>query len=69
MKTRIAFAVIVLVVAVVANWIYIEVVWGSFRAYMNACLIKSLIGRMFGSYIVSNVNNLKNQEIIWHLSF
>ena len=44
MKTRIAFTVIVLVVAIVANWIYIEVVWGSLRAYMNACLIKSLIG-------------------------
>jgi hypothetical protein len=44
MKTRIVFTAIVLVVAVVANWIYIEVVWGSFRAYMNACLIKSLIG-------------------------
>lgn len=38
MKTRIVFTAIVLVVAVVANWIYIEVVWGSFRAYMNACL-------------------------------
>jgi hypothetical protein len=44
MKKRIAFSVIVLVVAVVANWIYIEIVWKSLRAFMNACLIKSLIG-------------------------
>lgn len=44
MKTRIIFSVIILVVAVVANWIYIDVVWGSFRNFMNACLIKSLIG-------------------------
>jgi hypothetical protein len=44
MKTRIAYTVIILVVAIVANWIYIDVVWGSFRNFMNACLIKSLIG-------------------------
>lgn len=65
MKTRIAFTVIVLVVAVVANWIYIEVVWGSFRAYMNACLIKSLIG--VGCLVVILLATLiisKNQEIM-----
>lgn len=43
MKTKLAFSVIVLVVAVVANWIYIEVVWGSFRAYMNACWIDGTV--------------------------
>lgn len=65
MKARIVFTVIILVVAVVANWIYIEVVWGSFRAYMNACLIKSLIG--VGCLVVILLATLiisKNQEIM-----
>ena len=65
METRIVFTAIVLVVAVVANWIYIEVVWGSFRAYMNACLIKSLIG--VGCLVVILLATLiisKNQEIM-----
>lgn len=44
MKTRTYLTVIVLLVALVANWIYIEVVWGSFGAFMEACLIKSAIG-------------------------
>ena len=44
MKTKATLLVIFLLVSGIANWIYIEVVWGSFRNFMNACLIKSLIG-------------------------
>lgn len=44
MKTRITFTAVILVVAIVANWIYIDVVWGGFGAFMKSCLIKSLIG-------------------------
>nr|DAJ28058.1 MAG TPA: Sec-independent protein translocase protein (TatC) [Caudoviricetes sp.] len=44
MKTRVAYSVIILVVAIVANWIYIDVVWGTFGAFLNDCLIRSLIG-------------------------
>lgn len=65
MKTRIVFTAIILVVALVANWIYIEVVLGKFpKLYERLFNQVAYRSRMFGSYIVSNVNNLKNQEII-----
>lgn len=44
MKARIAVLIIIIIVLVVANYLYIEIVWGSFRNFMDACLIKSLIG-------------------------
>lgn len=42
MRTR--TFIIVILVAIFGNYLYIKLVWGSFGAFMTACLIKSAIG-------------------------
>lgn len=42
MRTR-TFIVVILV-ALFGSYLYIKLVWGSFGAFMTACLIKSAIG-------------------------
>lgn len=63
MRTR--TFIIVILVALFGSYLYVKLVWGSFGAFLTACLIKSAIG--VGCLVVifvSNVNYIKNQEII-----
>lgn len=68
MKTRIVFSVIILVVAVVANWIYIEVVCGVQAAEtVNKYIVKiSEIGTplLFVPHPAArNLTNIRCEEI------
>lgn len=38
------FGIIVAVASFVATYLYVKLVWGSWEAYWDACLIKSAIG-------------------------
>lgn len=42
MRTR--TFIIILLVALFGSYLYIKLVWGSFGAFITACLIKSAIG-------------------------
>lgn len=60
MRTR--TFIIILLVALFGSYLYIKLVWGSFGAFMTACLIKSAIGIgclvviLLATLIISKIN-------------
>lgn len=64
MKAKLTLTAVILVVEIVANWIY-RCSLGQLRSFYEGLFYQVRYrSRLFVSYIGSNVNNLKNQEIM-----